>query len=234
MKRLLLFFIVFLTLFLFSSCGIPTVYVPQSSDIKMVINGDDLTQDNEIKLNIELSNELFNELENSQYTLLFFYTVSNSSESSNYSKLIDAFNSEYALETEGTKLNNSSATNGKITTITQSNIEYSLFQCSISDTSLLDINQKEITLIITIDQDDIVIKNLDNPEEATKITRVNGSSFFDNSETYKSTGEIASDSNYDFSQYEVSIYPLISATFLNYSNTYNTKLNTNFTIKLEN
>ena len=218
MKKIILFFIVCLTLFLFPSCGIPNVYVPSSSDINISVN------ESTNKIYVDISDTTFNELNNSSATLYLFYTVSSESQSSNYSSLISSFNSSYCSNTNGMIISQSQPTNSFFT-YKSSNEEYRIYQPT-GVSFELDSKSNEFSFTYNSSNNTFELKD----EEGNLLK-----SFY----RYNTKGFTSSINEYEErtgtedNSYYITFYFLVSCNFSLYTNTYNTELSSNDSLKYE-
>ena len=215
-KRLL--FISLLILLIFSSCGIPNMVVPDSNAVS--ISADDTSDSYTITINDPF---LLNRSNLSSYSpeIYLFYTVSTqSTSSSGFSKLISTFNTNYCSYPDCKPL---SSSDGEIEFLDESYNDdtYSLFLFNgnsgvISNSYLegdkfsLKFSQHDNDLILSIYGSDgsLIIK---------KSLMSNGNnSFFSNEFQNEIGSEVES----------IKIYAVISYSFSEYSNVWNTKLPT--------
>ncbi len=216
MKKIILFFIVCLTLFLFPSCGIPNVYVPSSSDINISVN------ESTNKIYVDISDTTFNELNNSSATLYLFYTVSSESQSSNFGSLIRSFNSSYCSNTNGMIISQSQPT---FFTYKSSNEEYKIYQPT-GVSFELDSKSNEFSFTYNSSNNTFELKD----EEGNLLK-----SFY----RYNTKGFTSSVNEYEErtgtedTSYYITFYFLVSCNFSLYTNTYNTELSSNYSLKYE-
>ena len=215
MKRNIIYFLLLTALILFNiSCGIPSIYVPNSTDVVI----DPIDPDSG-KFTITISSTTISELSSSSPDLYFFYTISELSQDSKYSSLLSSFNSKYAEETNGTNISSSSG-DQPFLTYTSDDENYGLYQ--FSNCVSVDIsNISEETFTITKDTNGCLTLSDEDSEIKTNITRYNGESF--SSDVISSSHNEIVDYN-NTSTYYVRVYATISCQFTSYSNTYNTKL----------
>lgn len=215
-KRLL--FISLLILLIFSSCGIPNMVVPDSNAVS--ISADDPSKSYTITINDPF---LLNRSNLSSYSpeIYLFYTVSTQSTSSGgFSKLIATFNTNYCSYPDCKPLSSSDGEVGFLDESYNDDI-YSLFLFNgnsgvISNSYLegdkfnLKFSQHDNDLILSIYGSDgsLIIK---------KTLMSNGNnSFFSNEFQNEIGSEVES----------IKIYAVISYSFSEYSNVWNTKLPT--------
>lgn len=200
--------------FFLVSCGIPSIYVPSSSDIT-------ITAEDDGKFTIKISDTTRTELSSSSPSLYFFYTISSSEQNSSYSSLLSSFNSKYAEETNGRNISSTFTDNQPFLGYTSGDNTYGLYQ--FSNLVMIDISGiSEDTFVLKLDESgylnlsyytndgDIAIKE--------KITRFNYKTF-DISSSHDEVVEYTAAGIYD-----LKVYALVSCQFNDYSNTYNTKL----------
>ena len=223
-KRLL--FISLLILLIFSSCGIPNMVVPDSNAVS--ISADDTSKSYTITINDPF---LLNRSNLSSYSpeLYLFYTVSTQSTSSGgFSKLITTFNTNYCSYPDCKPL---SSSDGEIGFLDESydNDTYSLFLFNgnsgiISNSYLegdkfsLKFSQHDNDLILSIYGSDGSLIT----EEITLKSNGNNS-FFSNEFQNEIGSEVES----------IKIYAVISYSFSEYSNVWNTKLSTSKIISID-
>ena len=218
MKKIIIFFIVCLTLFLFPSCGIPNVYVPSSSDIYISVN------ESTNKIYVDISDTTFNELNNSSATLYLFYTVSSESQSSNFGSLIRSFNSSYCSNTNGMIISQSQPTDSFFT-YKSSNEEYKIYQPT-GVSFELDSKSNEFSFTYNSSNNTFELKD----EEGNLLK-----SFY----RYNTKGFTSSINDYEErtgtedTSYYITFYFLVSCNFSLYTNTYNTELSSNYSLKYE-
>lgn len=218
MKKIIIFFIVCLTLFLFPSCGIPNVYVPSSSDINITTN------ESTHNVSINISDTTFNELNNSIATLYLFYTVSSESQSSNYSSLIRSFNSSYCSNTNGMIISQSQPTNSFFT-YKSSNEEYRIYQPT-GVSFELDSKSNDFTFTYNSSNNTFELKDEDG-NLLKSFSRYNTNAFSSSVNDYEErTGT-------EDTSYHITFYFLVSCNFSLYTNTYNTELSSNDSLKFE-
>lgn len=218
MKKILLFFIVFLTLFFFSSCGLPNVYVPSSSDINIIVS------ESTNKVSVDISDTTFNELNNSTATLYLFYTVSSASQDSNYNSLIRSFNSSYCSNTNGMIISQSQPTDSFFS-YEQSKEEYRIYQpTGVS----IDLEKKSNDFTLTYNESNNTFELKDEDGNLLKsFYRYNGNNFSLNVSDYdERTGT-------ENTSYKVTFYFLVSCNFNSYTNTFNTELSSSDSLEFE-
>lgn len=223
-KRLL--FISLLILLIFSSCGIPNMVVPDSNAVS--ISADDTSKSYTITINDPF---LLNRSNLSSYSpeIYLFYTVSTqSTSSSGFSKLITTFNTNYCSYPDCKPL---SSSDGEVGFLDESydNDTYSLFLFNgnsgiISNSYLegdkfsLKFSQHANDLILSIYGSDGSLIT----EEITLKSNGNNS-FFSNEFQNEIGSEVES----------IKIYAVISYSFSEYSNVWNTKLSTSKNISID-
>lgn len=223
-KRLL--FISLLILLIFSSCGIPNMVVPDSNAVS--ISADDTSDSYTITINDPF---LLNRSNLSSYSpeIYLFYTVSTQSTSSGgFSKLIATFNTNYCSYPDCKPL---SSSDGEIGFLDESydNDTYSLFLFNgnsgvISNSYLegdkfnLKFSQRDNDLILSIYGSDGSLIT----EEITLKSNGNNS-FFSNEFQNEIGSEVKS----------IEIYAVISYSFSEYSNVWNTKLSKSNNISID-
>ena len=223
-KRLL--FISLLILLIFSSCGIPNMVVPDSNAVS--ISADDTSDSYTITINDPF---LLNRSNLSSYSpeIYLFYTVSTQSTSSGgFSKLIATFNTNYCSYPDCKPL---SSSDGEIGFLDESydNDTYSLFLFNgnsgiISNSYLegdkfsLKFSQHANDLILSIYGSDGSLIT----EEITLKSNGNNS-FFSNEFQNEIGSEVES----------IKIYAVISYSFSEYSNVWNTTLSKSNNISID-
>ena len=212
-KRNLVYFIVITTLILLFSCGIPNVYVPESSDITIERDSTSGT------FTITLSDTIKNELRDSSPTLYFLYTISSSDQSSTYSSAISDFNTSFASETSGSIITSSNP----IYTYTSSDKSYSLYQLTRDNNAFnyqMGNDDSSLTLTLTRDTSENTLTLNDSSGNAlySEIKRFDDKIFTKDA----GTGEIV---DYEESGiYTVNVYLVVSCSFTSYTNTYNKQI----------
>ncbi len=221
MKRNILYFLLLTALILFNiSCGIPSIYVPNSSDV--VINPTDPSSGT---FTVTISSTTLNELTSSSPDLYFFYTISENSQKTIYSSLISSFNTKYAEDTNGTNIS-STLLDQPFLTYTSDDKNYGLYQ--FSNCVSVDIsNISEAQFTLTKDDSGYLTLRAEDDEIKTKITRYNEETF-SSDDISSSHNEIVDYS--DTNTYYVRVYATISCQFTSYSNTYNTKIDSSYPI----
>ena len=223
-KRLL--FISLLILLIFSSCGIPNMVVPDSNAVS--ISADDTSKSYTITINDPF---LLNRSNLSSYSpeIYLFYTVSTqSTSSSGFSKLITTFNTNYCSYPDCKPL---SSSDGEVGFLDESydNDTYSLFLFNgnsgiISNSYLegdkfsLKFSQHANDLILSIYGSDGSLIT----EEITLKSNGNNS-FFSNEFQNEIGSEVES----------IKIYAVISYSFSEYSNVWNTTLSKSNNISID-
>ncbi len=220
MKRTGVCFILFAALFLLTTCGIPIIYVPSSSDVKIT------TVDEENgTFTVNISDITKNELTSTSPLLYFFYTISDQSsdQDSGFSSAISKYNSDYASETDGQPIPSEFTSDQPIVKYTSSSGNvYGLYQ--FSKLVSYDISgSSERTLQFELDKSTNLINLLDENGNTIQsgITRFNGKSF--SVDDIKSSHDEIAVSN-PSGTYYVKVYSVVSCQFSYYTNTYNTKL----------
>ena len=219
-------FISLLILLIFSSCGIPNMVVPDSNAV--YISADDTSKSYTITINDPF---LLNRSNLSSYSpeIYLFYTVSTQSTSSGgFSKLITTFNTNYCSYPDCKPL---SSSDGEVGFLDESydNDTYSLFLFNgnsgvISNSYLegdkfnLKFSQHANDLILSIYSSDGSLIT----EEITLKSNGNNS-FFSNEFQNEIGSEVKS----------IEIYAVISYSFSEYSNVWNTKLSTSKNISID-
>ena len=216
MKRRIIHFILIAALVLFTvSCGIPNIYVPSSSDVSISTsssaNG---------TFTVKLSQTLINELRDGSPTLYFFYTISESSQSSDFQSAVYALNTNYCSETSGQIID---GTSGKpIATYTKgsgdSEKTYGVYQLSVDNLDISAETERVFTLKVDNDYSLMLVR-----EDGTVINQIKRY----NSEVFRKSqlneGEEATD--YEVGNiYSVKIYALVSCQFNSYNNIFNTRI----------
>ena len=219
-------FISLLILLIFSSCGIPNMVVPDSNAVS--ISADDTSDSYTITINDPF---LLNRSNLSSYSpeIYLFYTVSTqSTSSSGFSKLISTFNTNYCSYPDCKPL---SSSDGEIGFLDESydNDTYSLFLFNgnsgiISNSYLegdkfsLKFSQHANDLILSIYGSDGSLIT----EEITLKSNGNNS-FFSNEFQNEIGSEVES----------IKIYAVISYSFSEYSNVWNTTLSKSNNISID-
>ena len=219
-------FISLLILLIFSSCGIPNMVVPDSNAVS--ISADDTLNSYTITINDPF---LLNRSNLSSYSpeIYLFYTVSTQSTSSGgFSKLITTFNTNYCSYPDCKPL---SSSDGEVGFLDESYNDdtYSLFLFNgnsgiISNSYLegdkfsLKFSQHANDLILSIYGSDGSLIT----EEITLKSNGNNS-FFSNEFQNEIGSEVES----------IKIYAVISYSFSEYSNVWNTKLSTSKNISID-
>ena len=209
-------FISLLILLIFSSCGIPNMVVPDSNAVS--ISADDTSNSYTITINDPF---LLNRSNLSSYSpeIYLFYTVSTSSTSTGgFSKLITTFNTNYCSYPDCKPL---SSSDGEVGFLDESYNDdtYSLFlfhgNDSVISNSYLE-GDKFNLKFSQLDNDLILsIYGSDNSIINERILKSNGNnSFFSNEFQNEIGSEVKS----------IEIYAVISYSFSEYSNVWNTKL----------
>ena len=218
MKRRIIHFILIAALVLFTvSCGIPNIYVPSSSDVSISTsssaNG---------TFTVKLSQTLINELRDGSPTLYFFYTISESSQSSDFSSAISALNTNYCSETSGQIIDGKSGM--PIATYTKgsgdSEKTYGVYQLSLESFTLKEVKEtSEYTLKLNSDST-LMLLDEEGYALSTSIKRYNSEVF---KRTYLNEGEEVTDYSVG-TYYTVKVYALLSCQFDSYNNVFNTKI----------
>ena len=224
-KRLL--FISLLILLIFSSCGIPNMVVPDSNAVS--ISADDTLNSYTITINDPF---LLNRSNLSSYSpeIYLFYTVSTQSTSSGgFSKLITTFNTNYCSYPDCKPL---SSSDGEVGFLDESydNDTYSLFlfngNSGIISNSYLEGDKFSLKFSKSDNDNDLILSiyGSDGSLITEKTLKSNGNkSFF----SYEFQNEIGSEVN------SIDIYAVISYSFSEYSNVWNTKLSTSKNISID-
>lgn len=213
MKRSLVYFIVITTLILLFSCGIPNVYVPESSDITITRDSTSGT------FTVTLSDTIRNELRDSSPTLYFLYTISSSDQSSTYSSVLSGFNTSFASETSGSIITSSNP----IYTYTSSDKSYSLYQLTRDNDAFNyqmgnDDSSLTLTLARNTSENTLALNDSTGSTIYSEIKRFDDKIFTKDA----GTGEIV---DYEESGiYTVNVYLVVSCSFTSYTNTYNKQI----------
>ena len=213
MKSNLVYFIVITALILLFSCGIPNVYVPESSDITITRDSTSGT------FTVTLSDTIKNELRDSSPTLYFLYTISSSDQSSTYSSAISSFDTSFASETSGSIITSSNP----IYTYTSSDKSYSLYQLTRDNNAFncqMGNDDSSLTLTLTRDtsENTLTLNDSSGSTIYSEIKRFDDKIFTKDA----GTGEIV---DYEESGiYTVNVYLVISCSFTSYTNTYNKQI----------
>lgn len=224
-KRLL--FISLLILLIFSSCGIPNMVVPDSNAVS--IYADDTLDSYTITINDPF---LLNSNNLSSYSpeIYLFYTVSTSSTSSGgFSKLITSFNTNYCSYPDCKPL---SSSDGEVGFLDESydNDTYSLFlfngNSGIISNSYLEGDKFSLKFSKSDNDNDLILSiyGSDGSLITEKTLKSNGNNSFFSIEFHN---EISSEVN------SIDIYAVISYSFSEYSNVWNTKLSTSKNISID-
>ena len=214
-KRLL--FISLLILLIFSSCGIPNMVVPDSNAVS--ISADDTSYTITINDPFLLNS---NNLSSYSPEIYLFYTVSTQSTSSGgFSKLITSFNTNYCSYPDCKPL---SSSDGEVGFLDESydNDTYSLFlfngNSGVISNSYLEGDKFSLKFSKSDNDNDLILSiyGSDGSLITEKTLKSNGNkSFF----SYEFQNEIGSEVK------SIEIYAVISYSFSEYSNVWNTKLN---------
>ena len=220
-KRLL--FISLLILLIFSSCGIPNMVVPDSNAVS--ISADDTSYTITINDPFLLNS---NNLSSYSPEIYLFYTVSTSSTSSGgFSKLITSFNTNYCSYPDCKPL---SSSDGEIGFLDESydNDTYSLFlfngNSGVISNSYLE--GDKFSLKFSQHDNDLILSiyGSDGSFIAKKTLMSNGNnSFFSNEFQNEISSEVES----------IKIYAVISYSFSEYSNVWNTTLSKSNNISID-
>ena len=224
MKKRLLFISLLILLF-FSSCGIPNMVVPDSNAVS--ISADDTSKSYTITISDPF---LLNRNNLSSYSpeIYLFYTVSTSSTSSGgFSKLITTFNTNYCSYPDCKPL---SSSDGEVGFLDESYNDdtYSLFLFNgnsgiISNSYLegdrfnLEFSQVNGDLILSI-------YGSDNSLIIKRTLKSNGDNSFFTNEFQNEIGSYVD---------SIEIYAVISYSFSEYSNVWNTKLSISKNISID-
>ncbi len=217
MKRNRLFFIIITALVLLFSCGIPNVYVPDSSDITITpVDVDKGT------FTITLSDTILGELSDSFPTLYFLYTISSGDQTSYYKSALDKFNSSYADETSGAVIPNDNPLSS--TKYTSSNKDYYVYQLTRSSEIFTytlgnDTSSTTLTLYLDTSTNSLTLTDTAGNIIYSEIKRADNKTF----KLSDGTSDIV---DYADGTYTVNIYLVVSCKFDSYTNTYNKKINT--------
>lgn len=220
-------FISLLILLIFSSCGIPNMVVPDSSAVS--ISADDTSDSYTITINDPF---LLNRNNLSSYSpeIYLFYTVSTpSSSSSGFSKLITTFNTNYCSYPDCKPL---SSSDGEVGFLDESydNDTYSLFlfngNSGIISNSYLEGDRFSLKFSRRDNDNDLILSiyGSDGSFITEKTLKSNGNNSFFSNEFHN---EIGSEVN------SIDIYAVISYSFSEYSNVWNTKLSTSKNISID-
>ena len=220
-------FISLLILLIFSSCGIPNMVVPDSNAVS--ISADDTLDSYIITINDPF---LLNRSNLSSYSpeIYLFYTVSTtSSSSSGFSKLIITFNTNYCSYPDCKPL---SSSDGEVGFLDESydNDTYSLFlfngNSGIISNSYLEGDKFSLKFSKSDNDNDLMLSiyGSDGSLITEKTLKSNGNNSFFSNEFHN---EIGSEVN------SIDIYAVISYSFSEYSNVWNTKLSTSKNISID-
>ncbi len=202
-------------IFLSSSCGIPSVYVPSSADIVI-----DKGSDGEFT--ILLSSPILSELSSSSPVVYFFYTISQQAQETYYSSAISSFNSQYAEETSGSNISTTMVTQPFISYTSSSSV-YGIYQL----TNLVSIQiPRENSIALKFEYDsatDTVRLKKNDGSYIENIKRFNDYTF-SKDDFDEHNAEIV---DYASGVYDIKIYAVVSCQFNSYNNIYNTKLSLN-------
>lgn len=212
MKKRRMFFIIITALILLFSCGIPEVYVPNSSDITITRDSSSGT------FTVALSDTVKNELRDSSPTLYFFYTISSADQESTYKSLRNTFDTNFASETSGSII----TSENPICDYTSGEKRYSLYQLTREGTTfnyLMGNDEASETLTLSFDtsENTLTLSDSSGTTLYSGIQRV-GDKIFTQS---ASTSDIV---DYTAGSYTVNIYLVVSCSFTSYNNIYNTKI----------
>ena len=222
-KRLL--FISLLILLIFSSCGIPNMVVPDSNAVS--ISADDTSRSYTITINDPF---LLNRSNLSSYSpeIYLFYTVSTQSTSTGgFSKLITTFNTNYCSYPDCKPL---SSSDGEVGFLDESYNDdtYSLFlfngNSGVISNSYLE--GDKFSLKFSQHDNDLILSiyGSDGSFIAKKTLMSNGNnSFFSNEFQNEISSEVES----------IKIYAVMSCSFSEYSNVWDTKLSTSKNISID-
>ncbi len=217
MKKVIVF-IFFTALVFLSSCGIPSIYVPSSSDI--AITPKDASKG---EFTVSLSSTVLGEIADGFPYVYFFYTVSSASQSY-YSSAVNAFNTKYCTQTGGTMIPTTVSTESIASYTSGSGDEkktYGIYQFQ-ELTSYCISGSDSITLTLSHDQDNgtLTLSDEDGKAIVSNIKRYNDC-YFTTSDFQSNSSEIV---DYAAGSYTVKVYALVSCQFNDYSNIYNTEL----------
>lgn len=223
MKRIGLCLILFTALILLTTCGIPYIYVPSSSDINIEPDSE------KGEFSITISSVTEEEFAASSPTLFFFYTIADESDEQNtgYNNVISSFNSSYASPTDGMEISTTFNKNTQpFIKTTTSSIDYGLYQ--FDNLLYYDISgQNNIKLKLALDTSTGTLKLTDITESEEipineKILRYNGKTFTETD--LKSDHSEISSSSLSSGSYYLNVYVVVSCKFKIYTNTYNTTI----------
>ncbi len=213
MKRNLVYFIVITTLILLFSCGIPNVYVPESSDITITRDSTSGT------FTVTLSDTIRNELRDSSPTLYFLYTISSSDQSSTYSSVLSGFNTSFASETSGSII----TSNNPIYTYTSGDKSYSLYQLTRDrNTFNYQMGNDDSSLTLTLTRN--------TSENTLTLNDSAGSTIYSEIKRFDDkifTKDAGTEEIVDYEEsgiYTVNVYLVVSCSFTSYTNTYNKQI----------
>ncbi len=206
-------FILFTALIIFVSCGIPSIYVPTSSDINWSRNRDTGT------FTIKLSSAVLEEMSSSYPDIYFFYTISSeNTQRSAFFELISSFNKTYCAETSGS-IDFSSVDSEAVTTYKSGDSTYGIYK--LNNLKAVNISgESSVSFTLALDSSTGYLTLTDNNSGTviTGIGRINNNKFdksFSGDITDYSAG----------SNYTVKVYAVVSCQFDLYSNIYNTTIN---------
>ncbi len=212
-KRSLVYFIVITTLILLFSCGIPNVYVPESSDITITRDSTSGT------FTVTLSDTIRNELRDSSPTLYFLYTISSSDQSSTYSSALSGFNTAFASETSGSIITSSNP----IYTYTSSDKSYSLYQLTRDGNAFnYQMGNDDSSLTLTLTRN--TSENTLTLNDSTGSTIYSEIKRFDDKIFTKDAGTEEIVDYEESGIYTVNVYLVVSCSFTSYTNTYNKQI----------
>lgn len=205
-------FILITALILLSSCGIPSIYVPTSSDIGWNRNKEKGT------FTITLSTAVLEEMSSSYPDIYFFYTVSSEeTQKSAFSTLISTFNKTYCEETSGS-IDFSSFGSEAVSTYKSGDNTYGIYK--LNNLKAVNISgESSVSFTLALDSSTGYLTLTDNNSGAvtTGIGRINNNKF-----DKSFSGDIT-----DYSAsgiYTVKVYAVVSCQFDLYSNIYNTTI----------
>lgn len=226
MRKCIIIFLTIITLFLFTTCGIPNMFVPDDSSVSIT----KITDTNRVKFKIN-SSYLLDNANNRYYSpeVNLFYIIRGSNNTDIYSSLLSSFNNAYCNYPYCNPITGSKTDGEPLVTYNKNDVEYGLFQFYEND-SLIEKNylygdsfnmefyfNEEEGLVLRIYDEDYT--NLILPKRELRRSYdgkkfVNVSSLNDGEEL---RGEY-------IEPVEVVIYASITFSFTNYTNIWNSKL----------
>lgn len=206
-------FILVATLIFLVSCGIPSIYVPSSSDI--AINSNKGTG----VFTVTLSSTVREEMSSSYPDIYFFYTISSGAQDSQFSSLVSAFNKAYCSDTSGSIDFSSYSDAEAVSTYKSNDLTYGIYK--LNNLKPLNISgENSVSYTLSYDSSSGYLKLIDNSTgetAASDISRINNHKFDKNYH-----GDITDYS--ESSIYFVKVYVVVSCQFNLYSNIYNTTI----------